>query len=85
MKRAALLLAAMLTLGLAAACGSDSPTPEPTPSASRADREAEQTQQQEQMVAEAAEAGRRAGVAMARNVVGDPEAPVLIVEYSDFQ
>ena len=84
MKRAALLLAAMLTLGLAAACGSDSPTPEPTPSASRADREAEQTQQQE-MVAEVEEAGRRAGVAMARNVVGDPEAPVLIVEYSDFQ
>ena len=29
--------------------------------------------------------GHREGLPFARNVVGDPEAPVLIVEYSDFQ
>jgi len=29
--------------------------------------------------------GRRAGLTALRNVVGDPEAPVLVVEYSDFQ
>ena len=29
--------------------------------------------------------GHRAGLPFARNIVGDPEAPVLIVEYSDFQ
>lgn len=28
---------------------------------------------------------RRAGLMVARNVVGDPDAPVVIVEYSDFQ
>ena len=29
--------------------------------------------------------GHREGLPFARNVVGDPEAPVLIIEYSDFQ
>ena len=29
--------------------------------------------------------GHRFGLPFARNVVGDPEAPVLIVEYSDYQ
>ncbi len=29
--------------------------------------------------------GHRQGLPFSRNVVGDPEAPVLIVEYSDFQ
>lgn len=29
--------------------------------------------------------GHRAGLPFARNVVGDPEAPVLVIEYSDFQ
>ena len=29
--------------------------------------------------------GHREGLSFARNVVGDPDAPVLIVEYSDFQ
>ena len=29
--------------------------------------------------------GHREGLAFLRNSVGDPEAPVLIVEYSDFQ
>lgn len=29
--------------------------------------------------------GHREGLPYTRNVVGDPEAPVLIVEYSDFQ
>ena len=29
--------------------------------------------------------GHREGLPFTRNVVGDPEAPVLIVEYSDFQ
>lgn len=31
------------------------------------------------------EFGHREGLPFARNVVGDPDAPVLIVEYSDFQ
>ena len=29
--------------------------------------------------------GHRQGLPFQRNVVGDPDAPVLIVEYSDFQ
>ncbi len=29
--------------------------------------------------------GHREGLPFARNVVGDPDAPVVIVEYSDFQ
>jgi hypothetical protein len=29
--------------------------------------------------------GHREGLSFLRNTVGDPEAPVLIVEYSDFQ
>ena len=29
--------------------------------------------------------GHRAGLPFERNVVGDPDAPVLLVEYSDFQ
>ena len=29
--------------------------------------------------------GHREGLPFIRNVIGDPEAPVLIIEYSDFQ
>ncbi len=29
--------------------------------------------------------GHRQGLPFVRNVIGDPEAPVLIIEYSDFQ
>ncbi len=29
--------------------------------------------------------GHREGLPFTRNIVGDPEAPVLVIEYSDFQ
>ncbi|MDE2966905.1 MAG: hypothetical protein OXS30_05390 [Chloroflexota bacterium] len=58
----------------------------------RAEREASIMQQQGQVeVSDAAEGdgvidfGHREGLPYTRNVVGDPDAPVLIVEYSDFQ
>ncbi len=47
------------------------PTPDPT---------------QEAVVASGQiDSGHRYGLPFSRNIVGDPEAPVLIVEYSDFQ
>ena len=92
-----LAAAALLALMLGASCGSGgSVEPQPTPTSTRSERVEQQTAQQqaargqaaqeqvEETVAAAAE-NWRAVAPMARNVVGDPEAPVLIVEYSDFQ
>ena len=36
------------------------------------------------MVSQIIEFGRRAGLMANRNVIGDPDAPILITEYSDF-
>ena len=60
--------------------------------------ETEQTEQTEQVDVSSVDApdqratelgeidfGHREGLPFIRNVVGDPEAPVVIVEYSDFQ
>ena len=60
--------------------------------------ETEQTEQAEQVDVSSVDApdqratelgeidfGHREGLPFIRNVVGDPEAPVVIVEYSDFQ
>ena len=50
--------------------------------------ESEQTITFDEQLAErvaAALAAHRRGLAVERNVLGDPEAPVLIVEYGDFQ
>lgn len=83
---------------LLSACGSgdgdaDEDVSTGTVRSERTDREAS-IMQQEQVAAQPAEAGEESGVIafghreglpFARNVVGDPEAPVLIVEYSDFQ
>lgn len=90
LRRVGLLLAAVLTLALAASCGSgETPAPQPTETSSRAERTQSAAQQEQQTVAaekdEPAANDPRAGLMISRNVVGDPEAPVLIVEYSDFQ
>lgn len=97
MGRLALLLVVAAMLALGVSCGGDTPEPQPTPTSSRAERVQEQEQnvsqqevgasEQQQGVAEseARPPNRRAGATMVRNVVGDPDAPVLIVEYSDFQ
>ena len=98
--RLALILATLFTaIGLLfSACGSggqqaDEDVSTGTVRSERADREAS-IMQQEQAADQPAEAraeagvfdfGHREGLPFARNVVGDPEAPVLIVEYSDFQ
>ena len=87
-----LLAAALLALVVGASCGSGgSVEPQPTPTSTRSERVEQQAargqaaqEQAEETVAAAAE-NWRAVVPMTRNVVGDPEAPVLIVEYSDFQ
>ncbi len=84
MGRLALLLGAVAALALAASCGGEAVEPQPTPGSTRAER-AETVVEQQAEETVAAVADRRAGVAAARNVVGDPDAPVLIVEYSDFQ
>ena len=89
--RLGLAAAALLALMVGASCGSggDPVEPQPTPTSTRADRAetVEQQAAQEQAEETVAAVGEnwRAGAPMARNVVGDPEAPVLIVEYSDFQ
>ena len=36
------------------------------------------------MVAQIIESGHRAGLLANRNVIGDPNAPIVITEYSDF-
>lgn len=98
--RLALVLAMLLAgIGLLfSACGSggeqaDEDVPTGTVRSERADREAS-IMQQEQGAARSGDAraesgviafGHREGLPFTRNVVGDPEAPVLIVEYSDFQ
>jgi len=98
--RLTLILATVLVgFGLLfSACGSggepaDEDVSTGTVRSERTDREAS-IMQQEQGADQPAEAGadsgviafgHREGLPFARNVVGDPEAPVLIVEYSDFQ
>lgn len=98
--RLTLVLATLLAgIGLVvSACGSggeqaDEDVSTGTVRSERTDREAS-IMQQEQGADNPAEAGEESGVIafghreglpFARNVVGDPEAPVLIVEYSDFQ
>jgi len=98
--RLTLILATVLVgFGLLfSACGSggepaDEDVSTGTVRSERADREAS-IMQQEQGADQPAEVGadsgviafgHREGLPFARNVVGDPEAPVLIVEYSDFQ
>ena len=49
------------------------------------DPSSEEPPQQESIVASRIDFGHRKGLAFNRNVIGDPDAPVLIVEYSDFQ
>lgn len=90
LRRLGVLVVAALALALAASCGSgETPEPQPTESSSRAERTQSVAQQEQQTVAAEQDAPAandpRAGLMISRNVVGDPEAPVLIVEYSDFQ
>ena len=67
-----LLIALLIAAGLAIACGDDSKhVPTGTPSGERAERRSD--------------GEHRRGLPISRNVIGDPQAPVLIVEYSDFQ
>ena len=49
------------------------------------DPASEEPPQQESIVGSQIDFGHRKGLAFNRNVIGDPDAPVLIVEYSDFQ
>ena len=86
---------------VAAACGSggqqaDDDEYTGTVRSNRQEREASVMQQQQDAgvdsgIGDGVEAtgvidfGHREGLAFLRNSVGDPEAPVLIVEYSDFQ
>ena len=99
MKLTLFLVALLAGIGLlVSACGSgdgdaDEDVSTGTVRSERADREAS-IMQQEQGADQSVEAGadsgviefgHREGLPFARNVVGDPEAPVLIVEYSDFQ
>ena len=49
------------------------------------DPSSEEPPGQESIVGSQIDFGHRKGLAFNRNVVGDPDAPVLIVEYSDFQ
>ncbi|MXX47884.1 MAG: hypothetical protein F4088_01140 [Chloroflexi bacterium] len=99
MKLALILATVIAGCGLLlSACGSgdgdaDEDVSTGTVRSERADREASIMQQEQgadQSVEAGAEAGviefgHREGLPFARNVVGDPKAPVLIVEYSDFQ
>lgn len=91
MRGLGLAAAVLLALVVGASCGSggDPVEPQPTPTSTRAERAetVEQQAAQEQVEETVAAVGEnwRAVAPMARNVVGDPEAPVLIVEYSDFQ
>ena len=98
MARFSLILIALATLMFAVSCGSgESPDPEPTPTTTRAEREGVEQQITAQsadqgeadsdgvMVASVLEHTRRAGTLALRNTVGDPEADIVIVEYSDFQ
>ena len=79
----------------------ESPDPEPTPTTTRAEREGVEQQVEQQITAQSADQGeadsdgvmvaavlehtRRAGTLALRNSVGDPDAAIVIVEYSDFQ
>ncbi len=90
-----LLAIAAVAAVLIAACGSGgAPSTGDTPRSERQYRQASIMQQQDAAVAQSgiefdipAEItfGHREGLPFTRNVVGDPDAPVLIVEYSDFQ
>ncbi|MDE2747185.1 MAG: hypothetical protein OXI41_14620 [Chloroflexota bacterium] len=98
--RLTLILATLLGgIGLlVSACGSggeeaDGDVSTGTVRTERADREAS-IMQQEQGAEQPGDTGveggvidfgHREGLPFTRNVVGDPEAPVLIIEYSDFQ
>ena len=98
--RLTLILATLLGgIGLlVSACGSggegaDEDVSTGTVRSERTDREAS-IMQQEQGAEQPEDAGvasgfidfgHREGLPYTRNVVGDPDAPVLIVEYSDFQ
>ena len=90
LSRLGVLLAVALVVALGASCGSgETPEPQPTETSTRAERTQSASQQEQQTAAtertEPAANDPRAGLLVSRNVVGDPEAPVLIVEYSDFQ
>ena len=90
LSRLGVLLVTVLALALGASCGSgETPEPQPTETTARAERTQSVSQQEQQTTAaeraEPAANDPRAGLLVSRNVVGDPEAPVLIVEYSDFQ
>ena len=77
-----LLLTLAAIVALAAACGSDAPDDTGTVRSDRAARDASIMQHG---AAGVIDFGHRQGLPFARNVVGEPDAPVLIVEYSDFQ
>ncbi len=76
---------------LIAACGSGGAPDSSETGTVRSERDARDAsimQQERQIAASAAgviDFGHREGLPFTRNVVGDPDAPVLIVEYSDFQ
>ena len=73
---------------LLAACGSGGSPDTGTVRSERDARDASIMQQERLHLAPAAgviDFGHREGLPFTRNVLGDPDAPVLIVEYSDFQ
>ena len=72
----------------AAQAQSDAVAQEEVPVEAEFEDESEQTISFDEQLAErmaAALTEHRRGLAVERNVLGDPEAPVLIVEYGDFQ
>ena len=77
------LIPLLIIAALLAACGSDTPDDTGTVRSDRAARDA--SIMQHGAAAGVIDFGHRQGLPFTRNVVGDPDAPVLIVEYSDFQ
>lgn len=89
MKSALWVVALIGAVGLlVSACGSGGePGSTETPRSERAQRQATIMQQEGREADQLGviDFGHREGLPFLRNSVGDPEAPVVIVEYSDFQ